>query len=428
MAYKIPKVSPSALAATEHCPRFRPSGEESDAAIDGTMMHELAESLLGEPRETWDGWISALDASPEMKGLLLCIANELRTLVPDGLEVNRNYRMRMRGGKPRKSPLRPGLYPECELDRGGGRHGYIDLMYVTAEGLVYVLDYKSNRVAKDFSLQLAAYACDVNRLAPAHSHFVCRIIAPRLEEDAQLDMELGPGDLGKWNARIAAIEARADQSANDDSIRGVPCDACQYCHWSGRCRYQSEATLAVLETDRANRVTVSPKTLKATVVQSLASLVGPAGPYAGETVTADTFRKPATPAQRGLRRACCKFLEVAVAAAKKDDATWCGQFAPNDLKDMVPGFTITPVKGRSSVDETQMAAIREAVMKRFNMTITDVFDVSVIDKDLLVQKLHLDGMTKKKAGEEIDKCLEPFMTPGAPTVRWNVKPVQLVEM
>lgn len=428
MAYKIRRVSPSALAATELCPRFRPGDTENDAAVDGTRLHELAEALVSLPRGEWDAWIATQEMSPDMRSMLVGIAATYRTYIVEDLPVFTDFRLRMRAGKPRKTPLKPGLYPECEVDRGQGAHGYLDLMIVTPEGLVYILDVKSSRVPHDFSRQLQAYACDVNRLCPAHASFVCRIVAPRLDDEAQPEWHWGPDDIARFNQEIAAIEWRADWSSNDESIRGAPNEACQYCRYNGKCKYQSEATLAVLEADRENRVTVSPKTLKTTVVQSLASLVGPAGPYAGETVTADTFRNPATPAQRGLRRACCKFLEVAVVAAKKDDATWCGQFAPNVLKDMVPGFTITPVKGRSSVDETQMAAIREAVMKRFNMTITDVFDVSVIDKDLLVQKLHLDGMTKKKAGEEIDKCLEPFMTPGAPTVRWNVKPVQLVEM
>lgn len=422
MAYKVQKVSPSALAATEHCPRFRPDGKENEAAIDGTLMHEFAEQMVDQPMDQWESWIATRDASPDMKGMLEEIASSLRTLITEPLPVVHDYRLRMRAGKPRKSPLKPGLYPECELERGGGRHGYIDLLVVTPEGVCFVVDYKSNRQEKDFSLQLAAYACDVNRLCPAHTAFVCQIIAPRLEDDAQLRLELGVDELAKWNERIARIEEVADQSANDPSIPGHPCDACQYCHWQGKCQYQANAALAVSETMNEDQVTVSAKTAKTTVVQALASLVGPGGPYEGEVVSSQTFTNPATPAQRGLRRACMKFLEVFIDAAKEDDRTWAGQFPPEQQATLVPGFSISTVKGLSTVDTSRTADIREAVMSRFHMNIEEVFEVSSVDTKMLAEKLVVDGWTKKKADEEIKKCLEPFMNVGAPSVRWTQKP------
>ena len=419
--YKVQKVSPSALAATEQCPRFRPDGKENDAAVDGTLMHEFAEQMVSVPRSQWDGWIATRVASPDMKGMLEEIASSLKTILVEELPVFPNFRLRPIRGKPRKSPLKPGLYPECEVDRGGGRHGYIDLMVVTPEGLVYIVDYKSNRVEKDFSLQLAAYACEVNRLCPAHDSFICQIVAPRLEDEAQLRMELGPGDLAAWAQRIERIEMTADQSANDDSIAGVPCDACQYCHWNGFCKYQSAAVQAVAEAANEDQVTVAPKTGKTTIVQSLANLIGPGGPYEGELVTSQTFLNPATPKQRGLRRACMKFLETFIKAAKEDDATWAAQFPPERQATLVPGFSISTVKGRSSVDTMRTADIREAVMSRFHMNIEEVFEISSVDLNLLAETLVRDGLSKKKADEEIKKCLEPFMVQGAPSVRWTPK-------
>lgn len=425
MAYKKRRVSPSSLAATEHCPRFRPDGKENDAAIDGTMMHEYAEEMVSLPRDQWDGWIATRDASPDMKGMLEEIAATYRTIITEDVEVFKDYRLRMRGGKPRKTPLRPGLYPECELDRGDGAHGFIDLMYVTAEGLVYIIDLKSNRAEKDFSLQLAAYACDVNRLCPAHVAFICQIIAPRLDDEAQMRMEVGVDELAAWRKRIEEIEDIADRSANDDSIPGVPCDACQYCHWrSCGCKYMAAATQAVAEVVNEDQVTVSPKTGKTTIVQALVNLVGPEGPYAGEVVTAQTFLNPATPAQRGLRRACMKFLETFIEAAKEDDRTWAAQFPPEQQATLVPGFSISTVKGRSTVDTSRTADIREAVMSRFHMNIEEVFEVSSVDTKMLAEKLVVDGWTKKKADEEIKKCLEPFMNVGAPSVRWTQKAVK----
>lgn len=423
MAYKKRRVSPSSLAATEHCPRFRPDGKENDAAIDGTMMHEYAEEMVSLPRDQWDAWIATREASPDMKGMLEEIAAAYRTIITRDTEVFRDFRLRMRGGRPRKRPLKPGLYPECELDRGDGAHGFIDLMYVTAEGLVYIIDLKSNRSEKDFSLQLAAYACDVNRLCPAHTAFICQIIAPRLDDEAQMRMEIGVDELAAWRKRIEEIEEIADRSANDDSIPGVPCDSCAFCHWAGRCRYQAAATQAVAEAVHENQVAVTA-TGRTSVVQSLASLVGPGGPYEGEAVTSQTFLAPATPAQRGLRRACMKFLETFVAAAKEDDRTWVGQFPPESQATLVPGFSISTVRGRSSVDPSRTADIREAVMSRFHMNIEEVFEVSSVDVKALAERLVVDGWTKKRADEEIKKCLEPFTTTGAPVVRWTQKPAR----
>lgn len=424
MAYKIQKISPSALASTELCPRFRPDGKENDAAIDGTLMHEFAEQMVLAPRATWQDYVATVPMSPDMRGMLEEIASSLLEIVTEDLPVYPNHRLRMRGGKPRKSPLNPGLYPECELDRGGGRHGYIDLMVVTPEGLVYIVDYKSNRVEKDFSLQLAAYALDVNRLCPAHDGFVCQIIAPRLDDEAQLRLELDGESLKSWAARIEAIEERADRSANDDSVPGVPCDACQYCHWNGQCRYQAHATALVSAAVDEDQVVVSPKTGKATIIQSLAHLVGPGGPYEGEVVDGSTFMDPATPAQRGLRRACMKFLETFIEAKKEDDKNWAKQFPPDVQATIVPGFSISTVRGRSSVDASRTADIREAVMKRFHMGIAEVFEVSSVDEKLLAAALVRDGMSKKAADEAIKKCLEPFSVVGAPTVRWTQKAVK----
>lgn len=429
MAYKIQKVSPSALAATEQCPRFRPDGQDSAASIDGTLMHEFAEQMVAVPRGTWREWIGGLMASLEMKAMLGQIADAVAELVPEELPVFTNFRLRPVRGKPRKTPLRPGLYPECEVDRGGGRHGYMDLMVVTPDNLVYILDYKSNRVEKDFSLQLGAYACDVNRLAPAHEHFVCRIIAPRLGDDAQQQLTLGPDGLRAFNERIAKIEARADDSANDDSIPGVPCDACQYCHWSGRCRYQSNAALTVSETCTTDLTTVSPKTEKVTVVQALRSLVGPNGPYAGEVVDSTTFLNPSTPRQRGLRRACLKFLEVAIAKAKDQDSKWVADVPPEQLKTIVPGFSISYVRGRASLDEKQEGEAEETLAVRFGLTPEERATVSRIDKNRLLGLLvSTHGMSEKKANEEVDKCLEPYMVRGAPSVRWTPKLARTEEL
>lgn len=425
MAYRIARISPSALAATEHCPRFRPDGEDSQAGIDGTMFHDAMEKMIIEaPRSQWSNWVALHpELGPQILGLVEQATAALLTIVIEDLQVYPNFRLRMRGGKPRKSPLKPGLYPELELERGQGRHGYIDLMVVTPEGLVYIIDWKSNRVGKDFSWQLGAYAVDVNNLCTAHDSFICMIVAPRLDEEEQLRMEVGPEELDVLRKRIARIEQRADDSANDDSIPGCPGDQCEHCHWKGRCKYQAASALAVSEAVTADFEMVSEKTKKVSVIPSLASLVGPGGLYEGETVNSTTFLNPSTPKQRGLRRACLKFLEVLVEAAKEDDRSWAKQYTNEQLATIVPGFTVSRRNGRGSFDSSKVAEVREKVMAEFGLSIEDVFEVSTVDKKLLEESLvTAHGYTKKLAGEEVKKIFEPFTTPGTPTLFWTMKP------
>lgn len=424
MAYKIARISPSALAATEYCPRFRPDGEDSQAGIDGTMFHEAMEKMITEaPRSQWSNWVALHpELGPQILGLVEQATETLLTIVIEDLQVYPNFRLRMRSGKPRKSPLKPGLYPELELERGQGRHGYIDLMVVTPEGLVYIIDWKSNRVGKDFSWQLGAYAVDVNDLCTAHDSFVCMIVAPRLDEDEQLRMEISSNELTMLRERIARIEKRADDSANDDSIPGCPGDQCEHCHWKGRCKYQAASALAISEAVPTDFKTITEKTRKVSVVPSLASLVGPGGLYEGEVVDSTTFSNPSTPKQRGLRRACLKFLEVLVNAAKEDDKKWAKQYTNEQLATIIPGFSVSRRNGRGSFDSSKVAEVREKVMSEFGLSIEDVFEVSVVDKELLKSSLVIaHGFTKKHADEEVKKIFEPFTTPGAPTLFWTMK-------
>lgn len=425
MAYKVARISPSALAATEYCPRFRPDGEESQAAADGTMFHEAMESMITTtPRSQWTNWVAShSNLGPQILGLVEQATTTLLTVVLEDLPVFPNFRLRMRAGRPRKTPLKPGLYPELELERGQGRHGYIDLLVVTPEGLVYIIDWKSNRVGKDFSWQLGAYAVDVNNLCTAHDTFVCMIVAPRLEEDEQLNMNVGPEELAILRERIANIEKRADDSANDDSIPGCPGDQCEHCHWKCRCKYQAASSLTIASQVTADHITVTEKTKKVSTIPSLATLVGPGGPYEGEVVDSSTFTHPATPAQRGLRRACLKFLEVMVEAAKKDDSSWAEQYTADQLADLVPGFSISRRNGRGSFDSSKVADVREDVMSKFGMSIEDVFEVSTVDKKLLEDALvTIHGYTKKDATAEVKKVFEPYTTPGSPTLFWTQKP------
>ena len=403
MAYKIEKISPSALAATEHCPRFRPNGKENEAAVDGTVFHEFMENLVKMPRDQWEQHIEMTDMSGDMRRMVQDATQVLTGLAETDLPVYPDYRLRLIRGKPRKTQLKPGLYPELELDRGGGRHGYIDLMVVTPEGAMFILDYKTNRVEKDFSLQLAAYACDVNRLCPAHKFIVCQIIAPRLEDDAQLRLELDEanGDMAKWNARISAIEERASRSANDPSVAGCPGDYCQYCHWNdgeagiGICPYMASQTMAIT---KLATPTVYTSEVKPTV---------------------DTFCKPleSLPIEQvALCREFISALEAYIGSRKDEYKAWAAAHPGVNP----PGWKVVVARGASHLDKSRQSEIRDKLKSQFGFTDAEIANMSIIDTGMVASYLtDTCGYQKSKASEAVKKSLEPFMVSGSPTTRWT---------
>ena len=401
MAYKVSKVSPSSLAATETCPRFRPDGKENDAAAEGTLLHACLEEMVSVPQGQWASWTATRDLSAEHKGLLEEAANQLQSILMGWTDytVYTDFRLKTRNGKPRKAKLRPGLYPECEIERGQGRHGYIDLMIVKPDGFVVIIDWKFVRQeGHDYELQLGAYACDVNRICPAHTEFECRIVAPRLTDDA-IESHLWDADSLKAIAdRISLIEARADQSANDDSILGCPGDYCQYCHWAGKCKYQAQTALQV-----ADRMDVIAAMMEGTA-------------YEGEPLTRETFMAPATTAQRGLRRAFIKFFKSVVDQWVDDDKAWTSENKGVE----VPGWKIGWRSGRASLDKSRMPEIRDAIMSKLGLSEDDVDMVSVVDLSLLKELLVTNlGYSEKLAAQKVQEALDSLMTVGAPYTVWT---------
>ncbi len=404
MAYKVNKISPSALAATELCPRFKPDGAEAnDAAQEGILIHERLEAMVLEAApDDWDSWLAKQDLSADHKGLIEVAIDELRKVLEPGLPAKGDFviKQRYRKGKPIENHLKPGLYPECEIETAPGRHGYIDLLIILPGNLAIIVDYKMVRNEHDYTLQLAAYCTNLKRLVPELNYFEARIIAPRLYGDQEVH-RWEAKDLGALEERIARIEQRADDSANNPSIAGCPSDACQYCHWAGHCQYQSEGAVQVYEKFNLTN-----------------QLTGPGAVYEGELLTPDTFRAPSTPAQRGLRRAICSFLEKIVKNCKDDDKDWNAQTYNHPVA--IPGWKIGWCKGRATLDKTRMSEIRNRLMIEFGMDLEEIFNVSTVDMTLLKDLLTTNmGVTDKDASSRIAKTLDGCMIEGAPYTRWT---------
>jgi len=280
-------------------------------------------------------------------------------------------------------------------------------MIVMPDGFIIVLDYKFVRdPSHDYTLQLGAYASDIHRLCPAHGMFECRIVAPRLKNDAIDVHRWGVDDLKAIEERIAAIEKKADDAICDNTIAGHPSDACQYCRWAGSCPYQAGAALEVAKvTDVVSKVMI------------------PGGPYAGEELSALTFTAPSTPKQRGLRRACIKFLKSAAKEWEDDDKQWAA-----DTRDQqtgvrlveVPGWSIGWNKGKSTLDRSREPEIHQAIISSLNMPIEQLFSLCEVQVDKLVEDVvRNEGLTDKAAKEKVNRILDPFMTTGAGYPVWR---------
>lgn len=414
MAYKPAIVSPSSLAAVEQCPRFRPSGEDTQASLDGTMFHEYMEKIVGLPREQWDEFVEKAEISNDLKWLLRGAVETLKSLLLERLETVPDYRIKFKkGGQQflKTKRLKPGLYTECEVELGGGRHGYIDLMIVPGDGPVYIVDWKSSRVSHDYELQLARYAMAVNTLCPQHDAFICCVVAPRLGEEDQLRLTVGPEELAKYRERVKAIEERADRSANDDSIPGCPSDACTWCHWNGCCKYQGQVMQGVVG-EVAAKPTSSEDPAVAKAVDAYRALAS--GVFSGVRLTLT----PATDAERGFRRAALKAVADIFDAVKKDDAKWVEEH-PGQTE--VPGFKISVARGRTSLDKSRQDEFRAAVVASYGLTDQEVLRCSAIDVGMLTDYLvDVRGAGKPTAVEkDVKRIMEPFTVSGTPTVRWT---------
>lgn len=410
MAYRRPVVSPSALAATELCPRFRPDGKDNDAAAEGTMLHECLEHMIEVPPEQWDSWITTRELNEEHKGLLNEAATQLRTIIEPGMQTftDKKLKPRYRLGKEIRQRLKPGLYPELEVETAPGRHGYIDLLVMLSSGIAVVVDYKFERQGKIHDLQLAKYCICLKRYLPDVTGFEARIIAPRIQGDEIEKYLWADTDLAEYALRIDTIEELADRSANDFSIAGCPSQACQYCHSNGRCPYQAGGVMEV-----ANTMNV------------VSDIMVPNGPFAGEVLSRDTFTRPATLAQRGLRRACIAFLEASIKTWKDDDKQWSSERYDDTKRSYavdVPGWTLSWNKGKSTLDRTRESEIHQTVMAELNMPLEDVLMLCELNESKLVEDVvtHF-GLTDKEAKERVAKMLDRFKVRGAGYPVWRQK-------
>lgn len=414
-SYKQAVIRPSSLPSVEQCPRYRPSGDSSAASIDGTIFHEHMEEMINLPREEWDSYTESKDMSPDMKWMVNDALDTLKSMLVENLAPVKNFRIKFRkGGKPflKKSRLKPGLYTECEVELGKGAHGYLDLMIVPSDGPITIIDWKSSRKESDFTLQLGRYAIAVNELCPAHDQFICCVVAPRLDTEAQLRMPLAKEDIEKLKERIALIEERADWSANDDSIPGCPGDVCTNCRYNGKCKYQAHIMNAVHDEllEKGNTEVENGSVLN--VIETFKNLSH--GVFSGVRLTLT----PKTDAERGFRRAALKAVASLYDVVKKDDTSWVAEH-PGVNK--VPGFKISVTRGKTVIDKNRQNEFKSALIANFGLSDREVIECSMIDTGLLTEYLAstIGAGKPKEIEKKINRLMEPFTVSGTPIVRWT---------
>lgn len=386
--YNVPRVSPSALSATEVCPRFRSSGESNAAAVDGTIVHEMLEQLMLQPRDTWAEWIRTKDVGAEYREMMESAVDEVSDIVLQGMPAFADRRLKFRAGKARKSLLPVGIYPELEIETGKGRHGYLDVLVVTEDGIAHIIDWKTVRNEHDYELQLAAYAVYLHKLVPAFKAFDCRIVAPRLQGEPERHFWT-VDDLAALQERIEGIEKRADDAIWDPAIASCPGEYCQYCHANGKCPAQSRNALEAVPVD------VEPPVKKPEM---------------------RVLMDPQTPEERGYRRSFIKPLEAAIKAWKKQDEEFFEEFG-HDNPTIVPGFKATWANKPSFLDKSPEAQprIRNVLMAQLGLSDLEVMDCSPVSKPALIELLTRipekggKGMKEKDAKKAVEEALGPFM-------------------
>lgn len=364
-------ISPSSLAMNEVCPKFKSNGKESEAATEGTLLHEMLEQIVQLPESNWDNWIETRQLSETNKGFLQEAAQQIRMLAPLGkLKVVPGYVI-----EKEDTVVEDGMYPECQVQIARGRRGFIDLL-VVSHGIATVVDYKSVRAEHDYTLQLGSYCLALSRLTKNLSVFEAKVVAPRLQE-SPAPIIFGEEELKSLASRIDTIE----ENAEDPSISPNPCEYCAYCRWNGRCKQQAESVKALGPADTSvSRVTVS------------------------------ALLHPSTPEERALRRDAVAFLSAFIESVKDDDKAFI-----MDQHGDIPGYTVSICKGKTSIDGAKMSEIYDAFKGRYGLSDSDLLGLTKIDEKAVVPFLSVRlGLSEKRAKTEFDLTVEPYTKQGLP--------------
>lgn len=372
------KISPSRLVYVEACAKFKPSPFSGDAADEGIQLHEYMENMVQQPVDTWSEWIDGLMISESSKALLHTASDRIQPIATWTPDCYSGFSLTTSTAT---DGLAPGLYPELQVEIGRGKFGYIDLLISQGDGNYTIVDYKFVRAAGDFELQLAAYACAVAKLlGDSVTNINALIVAPYLPDDAEpMEWSFSKAKLNQYRQIIKKIE----ETTEDPNVDGKPGSHCERCAWSGKCRYQIA---------RAEVATVSP--MPAAIRR---------------------YVNPVTLQDRADRRDFMKCLESVVESFKEDDKKF---FAENPEAEL-PGYKLTHMQGRLSLDTSRAAEINTALLSNLvgSLTVDDLVSLSIPDVTKLAEHVSLaEAIPVADAKRKVSAILDEFMKRGTPFV------------
>jgi len=382
-----------------------------DVADDGTLLHAKLEALVPLPVDTWPATIASdAELGPALAPLVIEAAEQVQDMFVFGLPVvnkgalglgpDDHYELGHLTTKqiafvhqtdiPASvkcmwdlvNDAKDAIYCEVGVDPGVTAPGTADLLLVQGNRAV-VVDYKSNYVVRDHSLQGIAYVLGVFHALPKADYVEFRVVAPRLG-DVHIPRTYTRADIPELEAQLKAI---VDASA-DPFTPGCPGSQCVFCAGNGRCAWQA-ASLRDIPMEES-------------------ALVLPAAWRNMLTV--------ATPEIRGQRRALVKWLDGFCDAVKDDDKEWA--LANPDVE--LPGFTKTVGLGRASLDKDRLKEINETLSLTLGLPYETLVSFLVPNRDKLAEFVALmRGITEAEAKKTVAKALAPYEKRGAPVISFR---------
>lgn len=396
--------SPSSLANLSLCRRFTSDEAGNAAASAGTLFHSDLEYLVtGFVPAAWEKEIAKLNRSEDHRQMLRDALAQVEPLLSLGLPVKSGQTFMYEN---ELSTIMPGVYVESsvELWPDDPRHkvGRIDLLIVMDDRRAIVVDWKSNTQEADFSWQLGAYACALNRLCSMKwNSIVCKVVAPNLEQHD--DVLYDTAALADMEREIVRLE---EEVANPFT---PPCPGqtqCRYCRCARltQCPALAETAARQLPTEyvtAAKEVVDAPRILLA----------------------------PQTLEERAHRRDWLSVMTLLSDFIKEDDKLY---FLVH-TNDSLPGFKVSTRPGNRQIDKTRLMELNKSVMDAFGLNATDYLSFVEPCKKPLLEAGTLAMGSRKQAEEKYSEAIEPFTVRGANIVtvrrdaaRKLVKPKEMI--
>ncbi len=335
------------------------------AAEEGQELHDLCETVVTTfPPEEW------VDRALRQESEVGQMASE--ALAPVQARVVSEDLRLFRG----QGVVPQGCYAcEVQLESPLTGRQRLDFMARIDRHTAFIADYKSNRMDPDARLQMEAYALTLFQKYPDIRFVELMAPAPRVAgEDFHAHLERQT-DEPRITAEIEGILAKY----SDDFCPGRPSASCSVCSGNGRCPWQA-ASLSVIASDPSVAI-----------------------------VTKDQLLDPQTPEDRGRRKFLLQWLEKFCAACKEQDKEWLLRNPETEL----PGWSVTMVKGRESLDSRRRGEAVSLVEARLEICGEDLHDCVDLNLEALTEKLsERDGISKAEAKRQVKDALVEVMIRG----------------